>query len=98
MLVKPDDLPATLALLRGDEPPVTGLDEFGDFGGVAGPAGSEGDDTAYVMDGDAHTRATGRNRYPTDPLDHSTAAPAAPSWADEDDEDGEDAWSLTGRQ
>mgnify|MGYP003382072435 FL=1 len=98
VLVKPDDLPATLALLRGDEPPVTGLDEFGDFGGVAGPAGSEGDDTAYVMDGDAHTRATGRNRYPTDPLDHSTAAPAAPSWADEDDEDGEDAWSLTGRQ
>ncbi len=85
VLVKPDDLPATLALLRGDDPPAD-ADEFDD-------------DTAYPMDGDAHTLATrGGNRYPTDPLDHDTPRP---SWTDEfdgpDDAD-EDAWGLTGRE
>ena len=85
VLVKPDDLPATLALLRGDDPPAD-ADAFDD-------------DTAYPMDGDAHTLATrGGNRYPTDPLDHDTPRP---SWTDEvdgpDDAD-EDAWGLTGRE
>ena len=87
VLVKPDDLPATLALLRGDDP-------------VPDTDGGDGfdEDPAYPMDGDAHTLATrGSNRYPTDPLDHDAPQP---SWTEEVEADGsdEDAWSLTGRE
>ncbi len=94
VLVKPDDLPATLALLRGEEPP----DELG----FSGDAEADDDDTAYVLDGDARARAQAaeaHNRYPSDPLAEDTGPiNTGDPWDDgEDGEDGEDAWSLTGR-
>ena len=95
VLVKPDDLPTTIALLRGEEPP----DELP--GLAAGAAGDgDGDDTAYVLDGDARARAalrSGDDRYAVDPLDAAPTGPI-PTPGDWDDEGGEDAWELTGRR
>ncbi len=94
VLVKPDDLPTTLALLRGEDVPV---DEWSPDGGVERPDGldgdADGDDTAYVLDGDARAKGQGGGRYPTDPL---ARADDEPGW--DDDDEGGDAWELTGRQ
>jgi len=96
VLVKPDDLPMTLALLRGEDVPT---DEWFPDGGVEGLDGvdadgdGDGDDTAYVLDGDARAKVQGGARYPTDPL---AGADDEPGW--DDDDEGGDAWELTGRQ
>ena len=102
VLVKPDDLATTLALLRGEDVPV---DEWSPDGGLDsldgvdddsdddGDSHDDGDGTAYVLDGDARAKGQVGGRYPTDPLARSDDEPG---W-DEDDEGG-DAWELTGRQ
>ena len=96
VLVKPDDLATTLALLRGEDVPVdewspdSGLDSLD---GVDDDSHDDGDGTAYVLDGDARAKGQVGGRYPTDPLARSDDEPG---W-DEDDEGG-DAWELTGRQ
>ena len=96
VLVKPDDLATTLALLRGEDVPV---DEWSPDGGLDSLDGvdddseDDGDGTAYVLDGDARAKGQVGGRYPTDPLARSDDEPG---W-DEDDEGG-DAWELTGRQ
>ncbi len=102
VLVKPDDLATTLALLRGEDVPV---DEWSPDGGLDsldgvdddsdddGDSDDGGDGTAYVLDGDARAKGQVGGRYPTDPLARSDDEPG---W-DEDDEGG-DAWELTGRQ
>jgi len=85
VLVKPDELAATLAILRGEDPPGVAFDQ--DAGGTDA---DDVDDAAYVLDGDARARG----ELPT----HRDEPPVTPDWHDEDDDDGEDAWSLTGRR
>jgi S-DNA-T family DNA segregation ATPase FtsK/SpoIIIE len=96
VLVKPDDLPMTLALLRGDEVPAQPWPTEGplDQGGLdVGDGGVDygDDDAAYVLDGDARAKAQAGGRYPSDPL----ALADVPDW---DEDEGGDAWELTGRQ
>ena len=87
VLVKPDDLPTTLALLRGEDVPAeTWVPE-----GVPGEVDGDSGDTAYVLDGDAHTKAQAGGRYPSDPL---AGSDDVPGW---DEDEGGDAWELTGR-
>ena len=87
VLVKPDDLPTTLALLRGEDVPAEAWVPEGVPGVVDGDSG----DTAYVLDGDAHTKAQAGGRYPSDPL---AGSDDVPGW---DEDEGGDAWELTGR-
>jgi S-DNA-T family DNA segregation ATPase FtsK/SpoIIIE len=88
VLVKPDDLPTTLALLRGEDVPA----EPWAPEGVAGEVDDETGDTAYVLDGDAFAKGQAGGRYPSDPL----AGPdGQPDW---DEDEGGDAWELTGRE
>ncbi|MFZ1287230.1 MAG: DNA translocase FtsK, partial [Candidatus Phosphoribacter sp.] len=104
VLVKPDDLPTTLAFLRGDEMPSVGAGGAtgdGDPGTRdAGADESGDDDTAYVLDGDARAKAAAVNRYPADPLTEDPARPAYGRAVEEwdDDSDSGDAWELTGRR
>ena len=88
VLVKPDDLEVTLALLQGHEPPEE-------------PAGDPGEayDTDYADtdygDGDPGDGA------PAEPGGRQYADPLAGSDDTDDDvaeEDSEDAWALTGRE
>ena len=83
VLVKPDDLPTTLALLRGEDVPAAAWSPEGE---------ADDDDTAYVLDGDARAKAAGAGRYPSDPLADSGDADG---W---DEDEGGDAWELTGRR
>ncbi|MBK8732940.1 MAG: DNA translocase FtsK 4TM domain-containing protein [Actinomycetales bacterium] len=71
VLVKPDDLPATLALLRGDEP----LPEWGDD--TAYPLDGDG---RAIAEG-------GHGRYDSDPLADQPGTPDAWDDSDEGDED-----------
>ena len=94
VLVKPDDLPTTLALLRGEDVPEPGTDPFdgsapGDRQAVRGAAVTDdsSDDTSEVP-----VAAYGGDAVAAD-LD---SYPAARDWSDE--EGGEDAWELTGRR
>lgn len=87
VLVKPDDLPTTLALLRGEDVPAEAWVPEGVPGVLDGDSG----DTAYVLDGDAHTKAQAGGRYPSDPL---AGSDDVPGW---DEDEGGDAWELTGR-
>ena len=96
VLVKPDDLPMTLALLRGDEVPAQPWPTEGplDQGGLdVGDGGVDygDDDAAYVLDGDARAKAQAGGRYPSDPL---AGSDDVPGW---DEDEGGDAWELTGR-
>ncbi len=89
VLVKPDDLPATLALLRGEEAP----DPF--VGGA-----DEADAAAHPLDGDARAKAEG---MPPNGSAAGRAAPAADPWeglpaeAEWDGDPGRAAGQLTGR-
>jgi S-DNA-T family DNA segregation ATPase FtsK/SpoIIIE len=86
VLVKPDDLAATLAAIRGDGPAVAG---------GAGAAAAPDPGTAALAE-----NANANHGYGADLVaDDLAARSQAVDWADgSDDEDGsEDAWSLTGR-
>jgi S-DNA-T family DNA segregation ATPase FtsK/SpoIIIE len=92
VLVRPDDLATTLALLRGEDVP------------EAAPVPSQGSDEyddgdEYVADADEDRRAA---YAPADLVaDDLATRPIAVDYgdgADEPDEDGEDAWELTGRR
>ncbi len=96
VLVKPDDLPTTLALMRGDEipdvdEPFDGQPLDGDAHALeqaAGAGAAAVDDTAEVP----------VVRYGQDAVaEDLDRYPVARSWDDED-EPGEDAWELTGRR
>jgi S-DNA-T family DNA segregation ATPase FtsK/SpoIIIE len=85
VLVQPDDLAATLAMLRGEEPSADDdgapydLEADAADGRLAGP-GAAGDRADPYADGIA-----------------GHAPDVAQDWDDEDGEGDEDAWSLTGR-
>ena len=83
VLVQPDDLPATLAMIRGDEPPAGG-DGSGDSGGPAGPGMPHGGEDPYADGVDGHLPDGGT---------------PAEDWYDDADaaDESEDAWLLTGR-
>ncbi|WP_156875690.1 FtsK/SpoIIIE family DNA translocase [Ornithinimicrobium pekingense] len=87
VLVRPDDLEETLALLQGQEPPARPEPETD-----SAPFDA---DAAVVVPDDAEAQAPapsfGRNtRYDGDPVSGTYVE-------DEDDEESEDAWGLTGR-
>ena len=89
VLVRPDDLPTTLALLRGDEVPET--DTAFDNEAVDEDL-REGSTPA------AQAAAAPHDRYGADAVaDDLARRPQVGSW-DEDDDDNEDAWELTGRR
>ncbi len=99
VLVKPDDLPTTLALMRGDEVPdadvpFDGQPLDGDAHTIeqAAAAGSG----PVVVDDTAEVPVV---RYAEDAVaaDLEARAPAG-EWNDDDDGSGEDAWELTGRR
>ncbi len=98
VLVKPDDLPTTLALMRGEDVPVPAAADGVDAdalgasdGAEPGAAGLGGDTEAIELSGDGlPSRAVpAGDRYAEDPI--GTDIPA-------DDEEDLDAWSLTGRE
>ncbi|WP_141820231.1 FtsK/SpoIIIE family DNA translocase [Ornithinimicrobium humiphilum] len=85
VLVKPDDLEETLALLQGHEPPAhpepeTVSEPFDPGPAVVVPGEEDDEEVSF-----------GRNtRYDGDPVSGTYVE-------DEDDEESEDAWALTGR-
>ena len=97
VLVRPDDLPTTLALMRGEEvpepdEPFDGQPLDGDAHALeraAAAAGSAVDDTAEVP-----VVRYGEDAVAAD-LD---ARPPAGEWDDDEGGSGEDAWDLTGRR
>ena len=92
VLVKPDDLPTTLALLRGDGPPSDAEDAF-DQDAPAEGAATQG---APAQGGPAQG-GPGRDddRYAGDPVEAQYGT--AHDGADDTAGDDEDAWGLTGR-
>ena len=111
VLVNPDDLPATLALLRGEEPP----DGHGtDDGGGEDPDDDGFSDADEWADGEDRADGTGEGPRGESPAGPTTrmpqsqdryadgieghSPPVADDWYDDaDDEESEDAWQLTGR-
>ena len=103
VLVRPDDLATTLALLRGDEVP----DEDPAFDNEAlvapqdsgAPVRDDGDAAnSPAGPSSAQTQHVATDRYGTDAVaDDLASRPQVESW-DEDEDDSEDAWELTGRR
>ncbi|ROR74041.1 FtsK/SpoIIIE family DNA translocase [Bogoriella caseilytica] len=87
VLISPDDLPATLARMRGEEPEE---DETVGYGEDSVSTGTDDQDAESV------TRALPADRYAEGTSGH--LPPAADSWDDEEDEGDEDAWGLTDRR
>lgn len=87
VLITPEDLPTTLALMKGEEPPVLEEDPQGlDLEAPAPQGTAVSDDTAVI---DVRTSATPPpRRYAEDPI----GTEVVQEWTEEDDED---AWSLT---
>ncbi|WP_413543144.1 DNA translocase FtsK 4TM domain-containing protein [Citricoccus nitrophenolicus] len=113
VMVKPDDLPALLATIRGDTPPasapsedapeayaeeVVHADRLADHAAPPiPPAGQAPSDQELVRN--SLPDEEGNGGYGRDLVAEDLAGrPEAEQWYDGDDEDGsEDAWSLTGR-
>ncbi|WP_082807433.1 DNA translocase FtsK [Janibacter terrae] len=94
VLITPEDLPTTLALMRGEEPPASTGDEGDphddeDEAVVVTEAEAAAGDTA-VIDVREGSPAAPHNRYLTDPI----GTEVVEEWTEDDDED---AWSLTDR-
>jgi S-DNA-T family DNA segregation ATPase FtsK/SpoIIIE len=94
VLITPEDLPTTLALMRGEEPPASTGDEGDPYDDedeavVVTEAEAAAGDTA-VIDVREGSPAAPHNRYPTDPI----GTEVVEEWTEDDDED---AWSLTDR-
>jgi S-DNA-T family DNA segregation ATPase FtsK/SpoIIIE len=87
VLVKPDDLPTTLALMRGEEVP----DAEPVFDVDASPA-AVGDGSTDSTD-EVPLAAGSSDRYAHDPVEAQYAGHPV-----EESADSEDAWSLTGRE
>jgi DNA segregation ATPase FtsK/SpoIIIE, S-DNA-T family len=82
VLVRPDDLPATLAMIRGDEVPVG--------------AGSAGESLAAEDDGEEpDTYVAGE--YDGDAAEPDVVERSFGEYEEAESESGEDAWELTGR-
>ncbi|WP_226921568.1 DNA translocase FtsK [Georgenia subflava] len=82
VLVQPDDLPATLAMLRGEAP-------------AGDPYDQDDDDGEPVYDVEAEPVAAVEDRYADGVEGH--LPPAAATFDDGADDSDEDAWELTGR-
>jgi len=95
VLVRPDDLPTTLALLRGDDVPETDAA----FDNEAADGFEDDAAPSQVADaGTAQPQAAPHDRYGSDAVaDDLARRPQVESW-DEDEDDSEDAWELTGRR
>ncbi|MGC5616162.1 DNA translocase FtsK [Georgenia sp. Z1491] len=90
VLVQPDDLPGTLAMLRGEDAPQPAADGGGQAGYAAAPAAPAG--SADVPFDAAAASGEGQ-----------TEVVAPPQWDDDgydgyDEGSGEDAWELTDRR
>ena len=100
VLVKPDDLPGTLALLRGDDLPEDAYDDraapAGHAGPVGAPDGDRDDDTGPVPTASAAPAAPTAHAAPRWETKESLA-PDLSGYEEVDAEESEDAWSLTGR-
>ncbi len=96
VLVKPDDLATTLALLRGEDVPDQPIEPYAvPADGVAGTGGPVTDDSTD------DTSEVPVNAYRRDAVaDDLDRYPVARDWADEDpgDDGSNDAWELTGRR
>ena len=91
VLVRPDDLPTTLAILRGedvpDDDPAFDNEALDHEALAAEPEASE-----------PQSRPAGHDRYGVDAVAADLESrPRVESW-DEDEDDTEDAWELTGRR
>ncbi|MCA0377800.1 MAG: cell division protein FtsK, partial [Gemmatimonadetes bacterium] len=94
VLVKPDDLPTTLALMRGEDVP----EAEAPFDGQP----MDGDAHALGLDADLAREDTAEvpvARYGVDAVaEDLDRYPVAVEYDDGDDGSGEDAWELTGRR
>lgn len=86
VLITPEELPTTLALMKGEDPP--------EPEGGAGESGPFDQDTPEETEGAEMADTTAMpapqpGRYAEDPIG---TGPAAEEWTEDDDED---AWSLT---
>ncbi|WP_083784390.1 DNA translocase FtsK [Janibacter sp. HTCC2649] len=101
VLVRPDDLETTLALLRGDDIPDEDPafdNEATDEVPQAGVPSIDAPPVTSVTPSSAQTQQVPTDRYGPDAVAAGLASrPQVESW-DEDDEDSEDAWELTGHQ
>ncbi|EWT03484.1 cell division protein FtsK [Intrasporangium oryzae NRRL B-24470] len=110
VLVRPDDLPQTLALLRGEDVPHPNepADEVEPSEPYAPPPvevepSTEADPAAYDGEGNAHQRTAS---LVAERGERRDTPAAGAGWTpgdltpvvDEDDEESEDAWSLTDRR
>jgi S-DNA-T family DNA segregation ATPase FtsK/SpoIIIE len=90
VLVKPDDLPTTLALMRGEEVP--DAEPVFDVEAPAAAPPSVTEQSTDATDEVAGGAPASRDRYAGDPVEAQYDGYEVAS-----DEGAEDAWSLTGR-
>jgi len=95
VLVRPDDLPTTLALMRGEDVPQAEEAFDNEAEDADADAGHDGDDGAAQPVAPAQPQA---DRYGSDAVAADLdRRPQVESW-DDDEDDSEDAWELTGRR
>ncbi|WP_404381925.1 DNA translocase FtsK [Knoellia locipacati] len=94
VLVRPDDLPTTLALMRGEDVPETEVA----FDNEADDGSGARDQADPAPQESAPTQQLPHDRYGKDAVaDDLARRPQVAAW-DEDEDDSEDAWELTGRR